>query len=57
MRTNAAHPSEEAAKKAWDEFRKDAEWVKVKADSEKNGGLTTKVESKFYNPTDYSKTI
>ena len=50
-----AHPSEAAAKKSWDEFRKDPEWNKVKADSEKNGPLTTKVESKFYNPTDYSK--
>jgi hypothetical protein len=50
-----AHPSEEAAKKAWDAFRKDADWMKVKADSEKNGALTTKVESKFFNATDYSK--
>src|SRR5262245_49147131 len=34
-----AHPSEEAAKKAWDEFRKDPAWLKAKADSEKNGPL------------------
>jgi hypothetical protein len=51
-----AHPSEDAAKKSWDAFRKDPDWIKARADSEKNGALTTKVESKFYNPTDYSKT-
>jgi hypothetical protein len=50
-----AHASEEAAKKAWDEFRKDPDWVKAKADSEKDGALTTKVESKFFSPTDYSR--
>ncbi len=51
-----AHPSEEAAKKVWADFQKDPDWIKAKADSEMNGRLTTKVESKFYNPTDYSKT-
>ena len=50
-----AHPSEEAAKKAWDSFRKDADWLKVKAESEKNGPIVSKVEVKFFNSTDYSK--
>jgi hypothetical protein len=50
-----AHPSEEAAKKAWDEFRKDPDWIKAKADSEKNGPIVSKVESRFLSPTDYSK--
>ncbi len=50
-----AHPSEEAAKKAWDAFRKDPDWQKAKAESEKNGPIVSKVESKFFNPTDYSK--
>jgi len=50
-----AHPSEDAAKKAWDDFRKDPEWLKVKAESEKNGPIVSKVEAKFFNPTDYSK--
>ena len=49
-----AHPSREAAAKAWAEFRADPEWVKAKADSEKDGPLTTKVESVFMNPTDFS---
>ena len=50
-----AHPSEGAAKKAWDAFRKDPDWLKAKADSEKNGPIVSKVEAKFFNPTDYSK--
>jgi len=50
-----AHPSEEAAKKSWDAFRKDEEWLKVKKESEKDGPILTKVEFKFFNPTDYSK--
>ncbi len=50
-----AHPSEEAAKKAWDSFRADPDWVKARDNSEKNGKLLTKVEVKFYKGTDYSK--
>jgi len=48
------HPSREAAKANWAAFRADPEWVKVKADSEANGNLTTKVESVFVEPTDFS---
>ena len=39
---------------AWAAFGADPEWVKVKADSEVNGKLTTKVESVFVDPTDFS---
>ena len=49
-----AHPSREAAAKNWAEFRADPEWVKAKAESEKDGPLTTKVESVFMDPTDFS---
>jgi hypothetical protein len=51
-----AHPSEAAGKAAFDAFRLDPAWVKAKAASEKKGGgsLTTKVESVYMRPTDYS---
>ncbi|QJW91323.1 NIPSNAP family protein [Spirosoma taeanense] len=49
-----AHPSEAEGKQHFDEFRKDPVWVKAKAESEKNGPLTTKVESVYMQPTDYS---
>ena len=49
-----SHESREAAAKNWASFRADPEWVKAKADSEKDGALTTKVESVFADPTDFS---
>ena len=49
-----AHPSREAAKKSWDAFRADPDWIKARDESQKDGSLTTKVESVFMNPTDYS---
>lgn len=49
-----AHRSEEEGKSNFDLFRKDPKWVKVKADSEKDGPLTVKVESLYMKPTDYS---
>jgi ribosomal protein L3 len=49
-----AHESREAAAKSWAAFRTDPDWVKAKADSEKGGPLTTKVEFVFVDPTDYS---
>jgi len=48
------HPSREAAKKAWADFAADPEWIKVAADSQVNGRLTSKVVSVFADPTDYS---
>jgi hypothetical protein len=49
-----AHESEESAKKNWDEFHSDPDWIKVKEDSEKNGKLVDKVERVFVKATDYS---
>jgi hypothetical protein len=48
------HESREAATKSWADFRTDPDWVKAKADSEKDGPLTTQVKSVFMEPTDFS---
>ncbi|HTG44543.1 MAG TPA: NIPSNAP family protein [Verrucomicrobiae bacterium] len=50
------HKSREAAKKSFDSFREDADWVTAKTASEKNGSLTVPngVKSEFLVPTDYS---
>jgi hypothetical protein len=48
------HPSREAATKDWAAFNADPEWVKVKADSEKDGKLVDHVDDTYMNPTDYS---
>ncbi len=47
-------PNKEEKEKSWAAFRKDPEWIKVKAESEADGPLTTKVESVLLSPTDYS---
>jgi hypothetical protein len=49
-----AYPSKEAQAKAWKDFQDDPEWIKAKAESEKNGVLVSKVESTFMTPTDFS---
>jgi len=49
-----AHQSREAAKKSWDAFRSDPEWIKARDESQKDGTLTAKVDSVYLNPTDYS---
>jgi hypothetical protein len=49
-----AHESAAAAKKSWDGFRNDPEWVKARTESEAAGPIVRKVESVFANPTDYS---
>ena len=49
-----AHPSREDAKKNWAAFNADPEWVKAKADSEKDGKLVEKVVSVFTDPADFS---
>ena len=49
-----SYPSREAAKASWDAFRADPEWKKVASESQANGPLTTKVESVYLTPTDYS---
>lgn len=50
-----AHKDRESAAAAWTAFRADPEWVKARADSEKNGRITEKVESVFLTPTDFSQ--
>jgi len=49
-----SHDSREAAKKNWDDFRKDPDWLKVQKESEVNGKLVAKVDSIFMEATDYS---
>jgi hypothetical protein len=49
-----AYPSKEAREKSWKEFVADPDWVKAKAESEKDGVLVAKVDSKFLTPTEYS---
>jgi hypothetical protein len=48
------HPSRAAADKNWAAFRQDPEWIKVVADSEKNGKIVQKVDSVFLDPADFS---
>jgi hypothetical protein len=53
-----AHPSKEAGLKAFDAFRADPEWIKVKAETEKDGSLTLPkpdgVKSVYMSATDFS---
>ena len=49
------HANRKAGEESWKAFRADPEWIAAKAESEKGGSLTVKVESVFMDPTDYSK--
>jgi hypothetical protein len=49
-----AHANRDAATASWKAFQGDPDWKKALADSQKDGKLTTKVESVFLTPTDYS---
>lgn len=49
-----AYPSRDAAKASWKAFSSDPDWMKAKAESEKDGPIVKKVESKYLEPTDYS---
>jgi hypothetical protein len=49
-----AHDSRDAAKKSWDGFRSDPDWIKARDASEAAGKIVTKVESIFAAPTDFS---
>ncbi len=53
-----AHPSKEAGLKAFDAFRADPDWIKVKGESEKDGPLTLQgtegVKSIYMSATDFS---
>jgi hypothetical protein len=49
-----AHESRGAAAASWAGFRADPDWIALKAATERNGALTTKVVSVFLAPTDFS---
>jgi hypothetical protein len=49
-----SHESRDAAKKSWAAFGADPEWQRVKAASEAQGPIVSKVESMFLDATDYS---
>jgi hypothetical protein len=49
-----AYPNKEARETSWKAFQSDPDWVKAKADSEKDGVLVNKVDQVFMTPTDYS---
>ena len=48
------HKSRKDADASWKAFRRDPEWLRVFAESQKNGSLTKKVESVYMTPTDFS---
>lgn len=50
-----AFPNRDAATASWKAFRDDPAWTKARTESEKNGKLTTKVESVFLKAVDFSK--
>ncbi|MFN8517033.1 MAG: NIPSNAP family protein [Thermomicrobiales bacterium] len=49
-----SHPSREAAAAAWEAFRADPEWVKVKTATETDGPLHNGVVSQYMEATDFS---
>jgi hypothetical protein len=38
----------------WDDFSSDPEWLRIKAETERDGPLTERVQSTILKPTDYS---
>jgi hypothetical protein len=49
-----AYPSREARDKSWEAFKADPEWIKASEESQRDGAIVQKVESKFMDATDYS---
>lgn len=49
-----SYPSRAAAKKSWEAFAADPEWIAVRKTTEANGPIVAKVESLFLAKTDYS---
>jgi hypothetical protein len=49
-----AYPSREAREAAWKAFQADPEWQRAKAESEREGPLVARVDSRFLTPADYS---
>lgn len=52
-----AYPSLEAREQSWKAFGTDENWIKARKASEADGKLVAKVETKFYQATDYSPLI
>ncbi len=52
-----AYPSRDAREQSWKAFMADADWQKAYKASEVDGVLVAKVESKFFQATDFSPTI
>lgn len=51
------HKSREAAKESWAKFSADAEWVALKAETEKDGTFVKLHESVFLKLTDFSPVV
>ena len=49
-----AHESRDAAKKSWEGFRADPDWIKARDASEAAGKIVHNMESVFADPTDFS---
>jgi len=49
-----SYPDRAAREKAWEDFRKDPEWIAVRDASEANGKLVDNVVSVMLTATDYS---
>jgi hypothetical protein len=49
-----AHDSREAATKSWDAFRQDAEWLRVRDESQVDGPIVSNVQSVFMDAADFS---
>jgi hypothetical protein len=49
-----AHQTAENAKKSWDGFRVDNQWITARDASEKSGKIVEKVESIYMKPTPFS---
>jgi NIPSNAP len=52
-----AYPSRDAREQSWKNFMGDPDWVKAYKASEVDGKLVAKVESKYFQATDYSPAI
>jgi hypothetical protein len=48
------HESRDAAKRSWDGFRSDPDWIAARDASERDGKIVMKVESVYLETTDYS---
>lgn len=49
-----AYPDLNARQQSWKSFRSDPEWIKVAADSERDGLIVEDVENRLLAPTPYS---